>query len=92
MMSWIFGAVFVYKITTRRGRSNSGRIGTSLLRSALLKVATLDNKQKTNLTSGQVGLTGRCVGQTGSVPGIPDTGICLQDAPIGVRNADFGQP
>ncbi|VDB94647.1 unnamed protein product [Peniophora sp. CBMAI 1063] len=53
------------------------------------KVATLDNKQKTNLTSGQVGLTGRCVGQTGSVPGLPDTGLCLQDAPIGVRNTDF---
>ncbi|KZV64671.1 glycoside hydrolase family 3 protein [Peniophora sp. CONT] len=53
------------------------------------KVATLDNKQKTNLTSGQVGVTGRCVGQTGSIPGLPDTGLCLQDAPIGVRNTDF---
>ena len=44
--------------------------------------------EKTNLTAGSGIFMGRCVGNTGSAlrVGIPQ--LCLQDGPLGVRNAD----
>lgn len=40
------------------------------------------------LTTG-VGMGGRCVGTTGTIPRKNFTGICLEDAPLGVRPTDF---
>ena len=48
----------------------------------------LSLEEKVNLTTG-VGTGGRCVGNTGEVTRIGFRGICLQDSPLGVRDADF---
>ncbi|KAI9702205.1 MAG: hypothetical protein M1820_006287 [Bogoriella megaspora] len=45
--------------------------------------------EKVNLTTG-VGWEGsRCVGNTGTIPRLNFTGLCLQDSPVGVRDTDF---
>ncbi|ETW82695.1 glycoside hydrolase family 3 protein [Heterobasidion irregulare TC 32-1] len=51
-------------------------------------VGGLSLEEKVNLTTG-VGTGGRCVGNTGEVTRIGFKGICLQDSPLGVRDADF---
>ena len=51
-------------------------------------VQGLSLEEKVNLTTG-VGTGGRCVGNTGEVTRIGFKGICLQDSPLGVRDADF---
>ncbi|KAI0380771.1 glycoside hydrolase family 3 protein [Hypomontagnella monticulosa] len=51
---------------------------------AVKLVSQMTLAEKVNVTSG----TGRCVGNTGSVPrlGLPE--LCLQDGPLGVRTTD----
>ncbi|KAF2231365.1 glycoside hydrolase family 3 protein [Viridothelium virens] len=45
--------------------------------------------EKVNLTTG-VGWEGdRCVGNTGKIPRLNFTGLCLEDSPVGVRDTDF---
>ncbi|KZP14752.1 glycoside hydrolase family 3 protein [Athelia psychrophila] len=51
-------------------------------------VAQLTIPEKVNLTTG-VDLNGRCVGNTGSVPRLNFAGFCLQDSPVGLRDADY---
>ncbi|KAF8522644.1 glycoside hydrolase superfamily [Hysterangium stoloniferum] len=51
-------------------------------------VSGLTLEEKVNLTTG-VGTSGRCVGNTGAVTRLGFPGFCLQDSPLGVRNADF---
>ncbi|KAF4556659.1 Glycosyl hydrolase family 3 C-terminal domain-containing protein 3 [Elsinoe fawcettii] len=52
-------------------------------------VGQMTLEEKVNLTTG-VGWEGeQCVGQTGSVPRLGIRSLCLQDSPLGVRNADF---
>ena len=45
--------------------------------------------EKVNLTTG-VGWQGeKCVGNVGSIPRLGFRALCLQDSPLGVRNADY---
>lgn len=41
------------------------------------------------MTSGTGWQTGRCVGETGSIPRLGFRSLCLQDSPLGVRSTDF---
>lgn len=49
-------------------------------------VAQLNLEEKVNLT---VGYTGVCVGNSGSIPRLGFPGLCFEDAPSGIRGADF---
>ena len=52
-------------------------------------VSQLTLLEKVNLTTG-VGWEGeKCVGNTGSVPRLGLTSLCLEDSPLGVRDTDF---
>ncbi|OAA56347.1 beta-glucosidase 1 precursor [Niveomyces insectorum RCEF 264] len=52
-------------------------------------VAQMTLTEKVNLTTG-VGWEGeQCVGQTGAVPRLGLTSMCMQDSPVGVRDTDF---
>ncbi|TVY45269.1 Beta-glucosidase [Lachnellula subtilissima] len=52
-------------------------------------VSQLTLLEKVNLTTG-VGWEGQqCVGNTGSIPRLNFTGLCLQDSPLGIRDTDF---
>ncbi|KII87356.1 glycoside hydrolase family 3 protein [Plicaturopsis crispa FD-325 SS-3] len=51
-------------------------------------VQGLSIDEKVNLTTG-VDTVGRCVGNTGRVTRLNFDGFCLQDSPVGVRDADF---
>ncbi|ORY79998.1 beta-1,4-glucosidase [Protomyces lactucae-debilis] len=52
-------------------------------------VSKLTLVEKVNITTGTGWTQGPCVGQTGSVPRLGFPGLCLQDAPLGVRFADY---
>jgi beta-glucosidase len=41
-----------------------------------------------NITTGLGWAMGLCLGNTGPVPRLGFPSLCLQDAPLGVRNAD----
>ena len=50
-------------------------------------VSQLTLLEKVNLTTG-VGWHGElCVGNTGSIPRLNFTGLCMQDSPLGVRDS-----
>ncbi|KAK5373757.1 hypothetical protein LTR20_003579 [Exophiala xenobiotica] len=52
-------------------------------------VSQLTLLEKVNLTTG-VGWEGeRCVGNVGEIPRLGFPSLCMQDSPIGVRNADY---
>ncbi|KAI0851605.1 glycoside hydrolase family 3 protein [Daldinia vernicosa] len=51
---------------------------------AIKLVSQMTLAEKVNLTAG----TGRCVGNTGSVPRLGFPELCLQDGPLGVRTTD----
>ncbi|KAF1985246.1 glycoside hydrolase family 3 protein [Aulographum hederae CBS 113979] len=52
-------------------------------------VSQLTLLEKVNLTTG-VGWQGEdCVGNTGEIPRLGFPALCLQDSPLGVRNADY---
>ncbi|KZP19075.1 glycoside hydrolase family 3 protein, partial [Athelia psychrophila] len=51
-------------------------------------VSQLTINEKVNLTTG-VDTDGRCVGNSGSVPRLNFAGLCLEDSPVGVRDADY---
>jgi beta-glucosidase len=52
-------------------------------------VSQLTLLEKVNLTTGTGWQSDHCVGNTGGVPRLNFTGICNQDAPLGVRFADY---
>ncbi|KAI9836146.1 MAG: hypothetical protein M1837_003455 [Sclerophora amabilis] len=52
-------------------------------------VSQLTLAEKVNLTTGVGWQLAKCVGETGSVPRLNFRGLCLQDGPMGVRNADY---
>ncbi|KAF8534505.1 glycoside hydrolase family 3 protein [Trichophaea hybrida] len=54
--------------------------------SALVSQMTL--VEKVNITTGLGWAMGLCLGNTGPVPRLGFPSLCLQDAPLGVRNAD----
>ncbi|KAG8715739.1 hypothetical protein FRC09_016349 [Ceratobasidium sp. 395] len=56
------------------------------LAQSFLKNTTLE--QKVNITTGVGWQIGRCVGNIGAQPDIGWPGLCLEDSPLGVRNAD----
>ncbi|KZP08821.1 glycoside hydrolase family 3 protein [Athelia psychrophila] len=51
-------------------------------------VAQLTVPEKVNLTTG-VDSSGRCDGNTGTIPRLNFAGFCLEDSPTGVRGADY---
>ncbi|KAG8939326.1 hypothetical protein FRC03_006374, partial [Tulasnella sp. 419] len=51
-------------------------------------VAKLSNTEKANLGTGTYWQKGPCVGNTPAISSINFPGLCLQDAPLGVRFAD----
>ena len=54
---------------------------------AQIFVSQLTLLEKVNLTTG-VGWEGQqCVGNTGSIPRLNFTGLCLQDSPLGIRDS-----
>ncbi|ANB15451.1 hypothetical protein AWJ20_3079 [Sugiyamaella lignohabitans] len=52
-------------------------------------VSQLTITEKVNLTSGIGWMMGPCVGNTGDIPRLNFTGLCLQDGPLGVRSTNF---
>ncbi|KAL8676101.1 MAG: hypothetical protein Q9186_007344 [Xanthomendoza sp. 1 TL-2023] len=52
-------------------------------------VGQLTLLEKVNLTTGVGWQNERCVGETGAIPRLGFRGLCLQDSPLGVRNADY---
>jgi beta-glucosidase len=48
-------------------------------------VSQLTLLEKVNLTTGVGWQQGRCVGNTGSIPRLNFSGLCLQDSPLGIR-------
>nr|AAT95381.1 beta-glucosidase [Parastagonospora nodorum] len=52
-------------------------------------VSQLTLLEKVNLTTGTGWQSDHCVGNTGGVPRLNFTGICNQDAPLGVRFTDY---
>lgn len=52
-------------------------------------VSQLTLLEKVNITSGIGWMQGPCVGNTGDIPRLNQTGLCLQDGPLGVRNTEF---
>ena len=46
-------------------------------------------EQKVNVTTGVGWEGGRCVGNTPAIEELGYPSICLEDSPIGVRDADF---
>ncbi|XP_006455624.1 hypothetical protein AGABI2DRAFT_195052 [Agaricus bisporus var. bisporus H97] len=52
------------------------------------KIASFSLEEKVNVTTGVGWMGGRCVG---NIPSVGDEwpGLCLEDSPLGVRNADF---
>ena len=55
---------------------------------AVALVSQMTLEEKANLTVGYNPVTG-CSGETGTVPRLNWTGLCLSDAGNGVRNTDF---
>lgn len=51
-------------------------------------VGKLTIPEKVNLTTG-ADTQGRCVGNTGTIPRLNFPGFCLQDSPVGIRDADY---
>ncbi|KAK2767511.1 hypothetical protein FQN54_003668 [Arachnomyces sp. PD_36] len=52
-------------------------------------VSQLTLPEKVNLTTGTGWMSDSCVGEVGSIPRLNFRGLCLQDAPLGVRFADY---
>ncbi|KZV61087.1 glycoside hydrolase family 3 protein [Peniophora sp. CONT] len=52
-------------------------------------VAQMTLEQKVNVTTGVGWQNGRCVGNTPAIEELEYPGLCLQDAPVGIRGADF---
>ncbi|KAI9692272.1 MAG: hypothetical protein M1822_006502 [Bathelium mastoideum] len=52
-------------------------------------VRQLSLLEKVNITTGVGWESERCVGNTGAVPRLNFSGLCLQDSPVGVRDTDF---
>nr|ACD86466.1 beta-glucosidase [Penicillium decumbens] len=52
-------------------------------------VSGLTLAEKVNITTGAGWEQERCVGETGGVPRLGMWGMCMQDSPLGVRNADY---
>ncbi|CEJ54310.1 Putative Beta-1,4-glucosidase [Penicillium brasilianum] len=52
-------------------------------------VSNLTLAEKVNLTTGAGWEQEHCVGETGGIPRLGMWGMCMQDSPLGVRNADY---
>ncbi|KIX06192.1 uncharacterized protein Z518_04166 [Rhinocladiella mackenziei CBS 650.93] len=52
-------------------------------------VSQLTLLEKVNLTTGVGWESDRCVGNVGAIPRIGFPSLCMQDGPLGVRNADY---
>ncbi|KAK0473186.1 beta-glucosidase [Armillaria novae-zelandiae] len=51
-------------------------------------VAKLSLQEKVDLATGVGWMNGNCVGNTPAIPSISFPGLCLEDSPLGVRDAD----
>ncbi|KAJ5678955.1 hypothetical protein N7462_007199 [Penicillium macrosclerotiorum] len=58
-------------------------------RRAVEFVSSLTLAEKVNLTTGAGWEQERCVGETGGIPRLGMWGMCMQDSPLGVRDADY---
>ncbi|KAJ5219064.1 uncharacterized protein N7498_001163 [Penicillium cinerascens] len=58
-------------------------------RRAVEFVSNLTLAEKVNLTTGAGWEQERCVGETGGIPRLGMWGMCMQDSPLGVRDADY---
>jgi len=56
---------------------------------AKAKIASFSLEEKVNVTTGVGWEGGRCVGNTPAILSQNFPGLCLEDSPLGVRNADF---
>ncbi|KAF7719282.1 Beta-glucosidase [Penicillium ucsense] len=52
-------------------------------------VSGLTLAEKVNITTGAGWEQERCVGETGGVPRLGMWGMCMQDSPLGIRDADY---
>jgi len=79
---WISPIIYPSPPTTGQG------IWAEAVAKARAFVSDLTLEEKVNITTG-VGLTGRCVGNTGTIPRKQFAGFCLEDGPAGVRLTDY---
>ncbi|CAM9016934.1 unnamed protein product [Wickerhamomyces anomalus] len=74
--------------TPQGGRINDGKWQAAFYRAREL-VDQMSIAEKVNLTTGVGSASGPCSGNTGSVPRLNISSICVQDGPLSVRAADL---